>query len=128
MKQLRAFAENFKGRAVEWLSHILGDKAELATAGLAGSTVSAAVDWRGVAAAMRRIVVGTLCAMFLSPLGLPLLRWLLSGAKIPVENAAGMSGFLMGVLGVVFIEYLLRVFRVKLNSVTGATGKDDSKD
>jgi len=40
---------------------------------------------------------------------------------VPKDNAAGVSGFLMGVLGIVFIEFILRIFRVKL-------GKQAKKD
>lgn len=105
----------------DWLTQFFGSKAELALAGMAGAAVSSAAEWNGFLSAIRRIIIGTLCAMWLSPLGIPLLKLILGGLDVPKDNAAGVSGFLMGVLGIVFIEFILRIFRVKL-------GKQAKKD
>lgn len=92
-----------------WMQTATG---ELATAGLAGAAVSAAMEWSGFLPAVRKIIVGTLCALYLSPLAIPLLSLVLGGLNVPPEKTAGMSGFLMGVLGIVVIEILLKVFRL----------------
>lgn len=94
----------------DWLSQ---GKGELLTAGFLGSVVSAAMEWTGTLPAIRKIVVGTICAVYLSPLALPLLSWILAGINVPPESAAGMSGFLTGVTGIVIIEIILKAFRLK---------------
>ncbi len=110
-----------------WLETATG---ELATAGLAGAAVSAAMEWTGFRSAVRKIVVGTLCAMYLSPLAIPLLSWVLGAIDVPIEKTAGMSGFLMGVLGIVVIEILFKVFRLhrdyKLTTSRGSGGNEET--
>lgn len=103
----------------DWLQ---SDKGSLLIAGLAGSAVSAAMEWTGILPAIRKIVIGTLCAMYLSPLAVPLLGWVLGGLQVPTENAAGVSGFLMGVIGIVVIEIILKAFRLKRDSVKAEGG------
>ena len=93
---------------LDWLST---EKGQLLQAGLAGSAVAAAMEWTGFMPAMRKIVVGTLCALYLSPLAVPILGWALGIANVPIENAAGVSGFLMGVSGIIVIEIILKAFR-----------------
>lgn len=103
-----------------WLETASG---ELATAGLAGAAVSAAMEWTGFLPAVRKIVVGTLCAMYLSPLAIPLLSIVLGAIDVPLEKTAGTSGFLMGVLGIVVIEILFKAFRLHRNyKITASHG------
>lgn len=103
----------------EWLAQ---GKGELLTAGFLGSVVAAAMEWTGVLPGVRKIVVGTICAVYLSPLGLPLLAWILDGINVPAESAAGMSGFLMGVTGIVVIEIILKAFRLKRDDLNQKPG------
>lgn len=95
---------------LDWLSSATG---ELFKAGLAGSAVAAAMEWTGFLPAIRKIVVGTLCALYLSPLAVPLLEWVLGTIQVPRDQAAGVSGFLMGVLGIIVIEIILKAFRLR---------------
>lgn len=106
----------------EWLQ---SGKAELILAGLAGSAVSAAMEWTGVLPAVRKILVGTLCAMYLSPLAVPLLGWVLGGLQVPTENSAGVSGFLMGIVGIVVIEIILKAFKLKRDHLRPGRGGSD---
>lgn len=98
-------------------------KADLLTAGLAGSAVSAAMEWTGVIPAIRKFVVGTLAALYLSPLAVPLLAWVLDGLQVPPENASGMSGFLMGIVGIVVIEIILKAFNLRRDSLDVGSGR-----
>lgn len=98
----------------EWLA---GDKGQLLVAGTAGAVVSSIMEWTGVLPALRKIAVGATTAYFLSPLAVPFLGWLLDGISVPTENAAGMSGFLMGVLGIVVIETIYRAAQIKLRNL-----------
>lgn len=96
---------------MDWLQ---GESGKLLLAGLAGSAVSAAMEWTGVLPACRKIVVGSLCAMYLSPLAVPLLEWTLGAIKVPEENGATLGGFLMGVVGIIVIEIIIKAFRLRL--------------
>lgn len=98
----------------DWITQILSSKAEVGLAGFAGGLVATLVDWRGVLFGFRCITVGVLCAMWLTPLGVPLLKFILTTIQVDTDKAQGMSGFLMGVLGIVFIEFILHIFKVKL--------------
>lgn len=98
---------------MSFLEWIAGEKGQLLQAGLAGSAVSAAMEWTGFLPSIRKIVVGTLCALYLSPLAVPILGWALGIAQVPEENAAGVSGFLMGVTGIIVIEIVLKAFRYR---------------
>ncbi|QPC87155.1 hypothetical protein GA830_10675 [Mesorhizobium sp. NBSH29] len=104
---------------LEWLAQ---GKGELLTAGFLGSVVAAAMEWTGVFPAVRKILVGTISAVYLSPLGLPFLEWVLNGISVPRESAAGMSGFLMGVTGIVVIEIILKAFRIKRDDLNQKIG------
>lgn len=99
---------------LEWWQ---SDKASLVLAGLAGSAVSAAMEWTGVLPAVRKIVVGTLSAIYLSPLSTPFLGWVLDGISVQPENAPSMSGFLMGVVGIVVIEIILKAFKLRRDNL-----------
>lgn len=93
------------------------EKGSLLVAGLAGSAVSAAMEWTGFLPAVRKIIVGTLAALYLSPLAVPFLSWVLSGLSVPPDNASGVGGFLMGVVGIVVIEIILKAFHLKRDNL-----------
>lgn len=98
----------------EWLG---SEKGELITAATAGGIVSAAMDWTGFIPAARKIVVGAISAYFLSPLAIPFVGWILDGISVPEDKALGMSGFIMGVLGIVVIDTLIRAAQIKLGTL-----------
>lgn len=106
---------------MEWFQ---GESGKLLTAGLAGSAVSVAMEWTGWMPALRKIVVGSLCAMYLSPLAIPMLEWALGVINVPTENGATLGGFLMGVVGIVIIEIIVKAFRLRLVDPL-AKGKPD---
>lgn len=109
----------------DWLH---GHTGELLKAGLAGSAVAAAMEWNGVLPAIRKIVVGTLCALYLSPLMVPMLEWVLGTMQVPRDQAAGVSGFLMGVLGIIVIEILLKAFRFRRDEIGRASARRGGAD
>lgn len=98
---------------MSFLDWMTGEKGQLIQAGLAGSAVAAAVEWTGIMPSIRKIIVGSLCALYLAPISVPMFNWALGMGGIPVENAAGMSGFLMGVGGIIVIEIVLKAFRFR---------------
>lgn len=103
----------------DWLT---GEKGQLLQSGLAGSAVAAAVEWTGIMPSLRKIIVGSLCALYLSPIAVPMLSWALGMGGIPIENAAGVSGFLMGVGGIIVIEIVLKAFRFRRDNFKPGSG------
>jgi hypothetical protein len=59
------------------------------------------------------IIVGALCATFVSPLALPALTPLLGNVGMPPESVNGFSGFLIGVGGISVSGLLLDVWRLR---------------
>ncbi len=100
----------------EWLSST--EKGELIIAAVAGGVVSAAMDWNGFLPATRKLVVGGIAAYYLSPIAAPYLEWILEGISVPADKAIGMSGFIMGVVGIVVIETIQKAAQIKLGKIS----------
>lgn len=94
----------------EWLDSARG---EMAVAGIAGSAVSTIMQWEGWIPGARRFFVGSVSAFFLGPVGVPLVSWLFPKINVPVEHAISVGGFVMGICGIVFVEVLLAMLRLK---------------
>lgn len=88
-------------------------KGELALAGLAGSAVSVIMEWEGFIPGIRRLFVGTVTAFFLGPVGIPMFSWAFGQISIPQEHSASVGGFLMGITGVVLVEIILRMIKLR---------------
>jgi|GEM_PF-1298079 len=102
-----------------WDWAISSGKGEIAIAGIAGSAVSVALEWTGVMSGVRRIFVGATTAFFLSPVGVPLFQWAFGAIDIPPDQAAGVSGFVTGLSGVIIVETLLTALRIRKNELAG---------
>jgi hypothetical protein len=100
----------------EW---VWSGKAEVALAGIAGSAVSVAMEWTGIKSGIRRLFVGAVTAYFLAPVGLPIIRWVLGQIDVPVEQSAGVGGFILGIGGVIICEILLKAFRIRKAEMKG---------
>lgn len=94
-------------------------KGEIALAGIAGSAVSVAMEWTGFWSGLRRLVVGALTAYFLAPVGLPIFRLVLGQIDVPVEQSAGVGGFILGIGGVIIVEIILKAFRIRRAEMKG---------
>ncbi len=105
----------------EWLDTARG---EVAVAGIAGAAVSAVMEWEGLIPSTRRFFVGFVTAFFLGPVGIPLLAWLFPKINVPVEHAASVGGFVIGVSGIILIEIFLSVLKLKKLTLVL---KDDTK-
>jgi hypothetical protein len=99
----------------EWLQSARG---ELLTAGALGAVVSVAMEYTGVLPAIRKIAVGSISALYLAPLAVPLLSSALGAISIPTENAAGVAGFLVGIGNIIIIEIILKAFRLRRDEMT----------
>ena len=82
-------------------------EAKLALGGFAGSVIATVMGYKGRAAALRVLTVGTLSAIYLGPF-VPLLLDRI-GINIPEKNAIGFGGFVVGVFNISIIE-LLKVY------------------
>jgi hypothetical protein len=94
----------------EWIA---SGKGEIALAGMAGSAVSVAMEWSGVISGVRRLFVGAVTAYFLAPVGIPMFKWVLGRIDVPVEQSAGVGGFILGIGGVIIVEIILKAFRIR---------------
>ncbi|WP_159953059.1 hypothetical protein [Rhizobium sp. 18065] len=88
-------------------------KGEMALAGIAGSAVSVVMEWTGFLSGIRRLFVGAVTAYFLAPVGLPMFKWALGQIDVPVEQSAGVGGFILGIGGVIIVEIILKAFRIR---------------
>lgn len=89
---------------LDWLT---AAKAEVIVAGGLGGLVrwvTLRESWRN---GLISIVVGGICALYLSPLARPFLAVLLKGFDLPAEQEAAFSGFIMGIAGIGLVGFLL---------------------
>ena len=100
-----------------WLQ---SQRGENLVGGLLGAAVAAAMEYQGALPALRNIFVGTICALYLSPLALPLLSWALGSLAVPQENVAGVGGFIVGMVGIIIVEIILKAFRLRRDELTAA--------
>jgi ammonia channel protein AmtB len=94
------------------------DDGARAIAGLAGASVSAALEWHGLMPATRKVFIGTLSAYYLGPIASPVFEWAMSGLK--VNPGVGVSGFLMGLVGITVAEIVVKAFRLKRDQLGGS--------
>lgn len=104
----------------EWA---FGQSGQIAIAGLAGAAVNAALEWNGVRVAFRKIFVGSTSAFFLGPIGLPVMQWAFGKIDVPPESAASVGGFVMGLVGLFFVEVLIAAVRARRDAML--EDKDD---
>lgn len=83
----------------------------MALSGFSGAVATSMVEWQGWLDFSRRVVVGALCAIYMTDLAIPLLEYLLTGIRIDPSNAPKLGGFIMGMLGMMIVEFLIRVVR-----------------
>ncbi|WP_331373759.1 hypothetical protein [Sinorhizobium chiapasense] len=108
---------DFVSKAWDWA--ISSGKGEVAIAGIAGSAVSVALEWTGVMSGFRRLFVGATTAFFLSPVGVPLFQWAFGTIDIPPDQAAGVSGFVTGLSGIIIVETFLTALRLRKHELAG---------
>jgi hypothetical protein len=97
---------------------LLGDKGQLAVAGALGGVVrwlSLREDWKD---GFVSIAVGAICAVYLSPLAIPLFDSVLG--KIVVDQASrhGFSGFIIGIGGIAVSGLVLDIWKARRKQVT----------
>jgi hypothetical protein len=97
---------------------LIGEKGQLAVAGALGGVVrwlSLREDWRD---GLVSITVGAICAVYLSPLAIPLFDSVLG--KIVVDAAArhSFSGFLIGIGGIAVSGLVLDVWKARRRQVS----------
>lgn len=94
----------------DWL---VGDKAQMVLAGALGGVVRWATlrsHWSDGAIA---IVIGAICAVYLSPLALPALAPGLGALSISPESVHGLSGFLIGLGGITVSGFIIDLWRAR---------------
>jgi hypothetical protein len=97
---------------------LIGEKGQLAVAGALGGVVrwlSLREDWKD---GLVSITVGAICAVYLSPLAIPLFDSVLG--KIVVDAAArhSFSGFLIGIGGIAVSGLVLDIWKARRTQVS----------
>ena len=87
--------------------YLFTDHGKLMIAGFLGSVIAVSLDWTGFLSAIRRVLVGTITAIYTFELALPITKMFLGFFSVSKEPSVALSGFLMGVIGVVFVETIL---------------------
>ena len=98
--------------------YLFTDYGRLIIASFLGAVLSAAMDYTGIWLFCRRILVGTIVAVHTYELAVPLTRFFLGLFDAPKEPSIALSGFLMGVMGVIFVETIIlagKKFRKKFD-------------
>lgn len=99
----------------------------LGVSGVAGAIAVAMVEWDGWLQLLRKVTVGGLCAIYLSPLAVPLLAFFLSGLSVPTDNAPTLGGFIMGMVGIVIVEFFIHVFRTYSKIIVKQKNRERNK-
>lgn len=92
---------------------LFGDKAQAVLAGAAGGIVrwlTLRENWRDGAVS---IVVGALCALYLSPMVEPLLEPALGRIVLDPARRAGFSGFLIGIGGIAAAGFIIDIWQIR---------------
>ena len=113
----------------EIFSALRGETAQLGVAGVAGAIAASLTEWNGFVELIRKIIVGALCAIYLSDLAVPLLAFLLPAIGIEEGASVRLGGFIMGIVGIIFIEFIIHIMRLRRDALSdkGETegGSDD---
>lgn len=94
-------------------SWLTGDKAQLIIAGALGGVVRWLTLRDHWSDGLIAVVVGAICAAYLSPLALPALAPMLAGVGIAHDSANSLSGFLIGIGGITVTGLIMDVWRLR---------------
>lgn len=115
----------------ETLNALKSETAQLGVAGVAGAIAAALTKWNGFVELVRKVVVGALCAIYLSDLAVPLFKWALPIIGIEASASIKLSGFIMGIVGIIIIDFIIHVMRLRrdaLNLAIDVQNKENNKD
>lgn len=82
-------------------------------AGLAGAVVVSLVDWRGPTQLLRMMIVGSISAVYLGDIAVPMVSAAIGVFSISPDKAVNLSGFLMGGLGIAFWEFIIEFWKAR---------------
>jgi len=94
----------------DWLTT---DKTQLLVAGALGGLVRWITLRDKWTDGLASVVVGTICALYVSPLTIPIVTPALGGIGMPPESTNGLSGFLTGVAGIALSGILIDFWRLR---------------
>lgn len=101
----------------EIMTALKGETAQLGVAGIAGAIAASLTEWNGFVELIRKVVVGALCAIYLSDLAVPLLGFLLPQIGIDADASVKLGGFIMGIVGIIFIEFIIHIMRLRRDAM-----------
>lgn len=97
---------------------LVGEKGQLAVAGALGGVVrwlSLREDWKD---GLISIAVGAICAVYVSPLAIPLFDSVLGKIVVDAASRHSFSGFVIGVGGIAVSGLVLDVWKARRRQVT----------
>jgi hypothetical protein len=94
----------------QWL---FGDKVQLAVAGALGGVVRWLTLREHPLDGVISVIVGAICASYLSPLALPLMDPVLKGLIVDEQARLGFSGFIIGIGGIGVAGFVMDVWRAR---------------
>jgi hypothetical protein len=107
---------------MEW---IFGPDARLALAGALGGAVSWLTRRGSVIDGIVQIVVGAICAVYLSPLAIPAMNQAVGPVIGTPEELARLSGFVLGIGGVSVSGFILDLMHLRRLAISRKETCDD---
>jgi hypothetical protein len=101
------------------LFNLPGEKWQLLVAGALGGLVrwiTLRDNWKD---GLASVLVGTICALYPSPLTLPMLSPLLANVGIQPESTNGLSGFLTGIAGIAMSGLIIDFLKIRAKVLKG---------
>lgn len=95
---------------MDWLT---GDKGQLLLAGALGGVVRWLTLRDHWSDGLISIVVGAICALYISPLAIPAIAPALGAMNVPPESIHSLSGFLIGIGGITVSGLIMDLWRAR---------------
>lgn len=100
-----------RGNRLAWLEWLLGDKGPAIVAGALGGVVRWITLQERTRDGIASVVVGAICAIYLTPLVLPALTPVIGSFVGDELNRTGFSGFIIGLAGITVSGFCIDFFR-----------------
>lgn len=98
------------------------DKSQLLLAGALGGMVRWLTLRSHWSDGLIAIVVGAICALYVSPLALPAMTPFLGNLGVPAESSSGLAGFLIGLGGITVSGLIMDIWRARRKLVDEGGG------
>lgn len=70
------------------------------------------------------VIVGAICAVYIGPSIMPLLKPVIDFTGVDQESAVGLGGFLIGIGGILVSGFVIDLWQLRRKLLNGEGGKD----